>query len=259
MSEGLKQFDDKKQEPEIEKKYFEDLIVLGNAVPDEISDNRKTVCTVAFSKEHGLIRIYPVPPYSPMKRWNVVSLPLERNTKDSRDESWKIQGSKTEWETLSDKIIVKRKLSRKEWVELITYLKENHSYGCIEDINDKKLSLGIIVPKIIDKNLEKRKNVDSTVQTTLVNDDLFMTIQNYGVRPVITYSCPHCRTKKQQHKQGVLEWGVYEWLRYNPVEKDQVWDNLHIDESGYDQTFLVGNMNLHRSRFLIISIFRYKL
>ena len=213
------------------------------------------------SNHHGLIRIYPVPPYSPMKRWNVVSLPLERNTKDSRDESWKIQGSKTEWETLSDKIIVKRKLSRKEWVELITYLKENHSYGCIEDINDKKLSLGIIVPKIIDKNLEKRKNVDSTVQTTLVNDDLFMTIQNYGVRPVITYSCPHCRTKKQQHKQGVLEWGVYEWLRYNPVEKDQdqVWDNLHIDESGYDQTFLVGNMNLHRSRFLIISIFRYKL
>ena len=101
--------------------------------------------------------------------------------------------------------------------------------------------------------------MDSTVQTTLVNDDLFMTIQNYGVRPVITYSCPHCRTKKQQHKQGVLEWGVYEWLRYNPVEKDQVWDNLHIDESGYDQTFLVGNMNLHRSRFLIISIFRYKL
>ena len=62
-----------------------------------------------------------------MKRWNVVSLPLERNTKDSRDESWKIQGSKTEWETLSDKIIVKRKLSRKEWVELITYLKENHN------------------------------------------------------------------------------------------------------------------------------------
>ncbi len=155
MSKGLKAFDDVKVETTVEKKYFEDLIVLGNAVPDEISDNRKTVCTVAFSKEHGLIRIYPVPPYSPMKRWNVVSLPLERNTKDSRDESWKIQGSKTEWETLSDKIIVKRKLSRKEWVELITYLKENHSYGCIEDINDKKLSLGIIVPKIIDKNLEK--------------------------------------------------------------------------------------------------------
>lgn len=259
MSEGLKEFDNAKTKSIIERKYFEELVVLGNAVPDEISDNRKTVCTVAFSKEYGLIRIYPVPPRSPMKRWNVVSLPLERNSKDSRDESWKIQGSKTEWNTISDKIIVKRKLARQEWIELIAYLKANHSYDCIEDINDKRLSLGIITPKIIAKTLEKRKDVDPTVQATLINDNLFMTIQNYGIRPVITYSCPNCRTKKKQHKQGVLEWGVYEWLRNNRTNIEQVWDNLHIDESGYDQAFLVGNMNLHRSRFLIISIFRYKL
>ena len=259
MSEGLNPFDDTKGGPEIEKKYFEDLIVLGNAVPDEISDHRITVCTVAFSKEHGLIRIYPVPPNSPMNhRWNVVSLPLERNTRDTRDESWKIQGSKTEWDTLSNKIKLKRKLSRDEWVELIGYLKEHHSYGCIEDINDKKLSLGIIVPKIIDKKLEKRKNVDTAFQTTLVNDDLFMTINNYGVRPVISYSCPKCRTKKQQHDQGVLEWGVYEFLRKEQIHPDQVWNNLSLDDSKYDKIFLVGNMNRYRNKFLIISIFRYK-
>jgi len=260
MSEGLKSFDDREAEPEIERKYFEDLVVLGNAVPDEISDNRITVCTVAFSKEHGLIRIYPVPPKSPMNnRWNIVSLPLERNKKDSRDESWKIQGSKTEWETLADKITLKGKLNRKQWVELIGYLKEHHSYGCIEDINDKKLSLGIIVPKIIGKKLEERKEVDTAYQTTLINDNLFMTVNNYAVRPVISYSCPKCRTKKQQHNQGVLEWGIYESLRREQIHKDQVWHNLHLDDSGYDKTFLVGNMNLHRSKFLIISIFRYKL
>lgn len=261
MSDGLKEFDDTKiEDTEIEKKYFEDLIVLGNAVPDEISDNRITVCTVAFSKEYGLIRIYPVPPNSPMQnRWNVVSLPLERNKRDSRDESWKIQGSKAEWNTLSSKIKLKRKLSRREWVELIEYLKEHHSYSCIEDINDKKLSLGIIIPKIIDKKLEERKDVDTAFQTNLVHDNLFMTINNYGVRPVITYSCPKCRTKKQQHTQGVIEWGVYEALRKPQIHNEQVWHNLRIDDSGYDKTFLVGNMNLHRSKFLIISVFRYKL
>ena len=232
---------------------------MGNAVPDEISDNRKTVCTVAFSKEHGMIRIYPVPPSSPMKRWNVIDVPLERNSRDSRKESWKIQGSKTEWNTLSNKIKVKRSLSRSEWVELVEYLKANCSYGCIEDMNDQKISLGIIIPKIIDKKFEERKNVDSTVQSTLVNDNLFMTIRNYGVRPVVSYSCPKCRTRRQYHKQGILEWGVYEWLRKNYDSKEQMWKNLHIDESGYDQSFLVGNMNLHRSRFMIISVFRYKL
>lgn len=235
MSEGLKTFDDTGIKKEVERKYFENLIVLGNAVPDEISDNRKTVCTVAFSKEHGLIRIYPVPPRSPMNtRWNVVSLPLERNPRDNRMESWKIQGSKTEWDTLAQKIKLERKLPRKEWVELIAHLKEKYGYGCIEDINDKMMSLGIIVPKIIDKTFEERKGVDSTVQATLVNRDLFMTIQNYGVRPVITYRCPNCKTRKQQHRQGVLEWGVYEFLRKYPDEKDQV----------YGITYTLANMGM---------------
>lgn len=142
-------------------------------------------------------------------------------------------------------------------VELIGYLKEHHSYGCIGDINDKKLSLGIIVPKIIDKKFEVRKNVKTTFQTTLVNDNLFMTVNNYAIRPVISYRCPKCRAKKQ-HNQGVLEWGVFEFLRKDQTNKEKVWENLRIDDSGYDKIFLVGNMNQHRSKFLIISIFRYK-
>lgn len=259
MTEDLKQFDDIKQKEKVEQKYFEDLIVLGNAVPDEISDNRKTVCTVAYSKEYGLIRIYPVPPISAIKRWHVISVPLERNTQDNRNESWKIQNSKTEWNTLSNKIKFVRKLSRNEWINLVEELKIKYGYGCIEDINDKKLSLGIIVPKIISKQLDQRKNVDLTVQTTLENREPFLTINNYQVRPTITYQCPKCRTKKGNHTQGVLEWGFYEWIRNNKENPEQVWNNTHIGESGFDFSFLVGNMNRHRSRFLIISIFRYKI
>ncbi len=258
MSDGLKEFDDRRKESvEIEKKYFEDLIVLGNAVPDEISDNRKTVCTVAYSEEYGLIRIYPVPPWVPLKRWNIVSIPLERNPQDNRMESWKIQDSKKDWHKLSEKIQVKRKLSRKEWVELIEKLKKEYSYGCIEELNRKKLSLGIIVPRIISKELERRKEQDSTVQKSLDYDEQFLTIQNYKVRPKISYRCPNCETKNP-HNQGVIEWGVYEWLRSNQANMEQVWDNLHIGESGYDQSFLVGNMNRYRNGFMIISVFRYK-
>ena len=146
----------------------------------------------------------------------------------------------------------------KKRADLISYLKENYGYGCIEDMNDQKTSLGIIVPEIIDKKFEERKDVKPTIQTTLVNQDLFMTIQNYAIRPVISYRCPKCRTRKQHHKQGVLEWGAYEWLRKHDNDKDQLWKNLHIGESGYDHTFLVGNMNRHRGSFMIISVFRFK-
>lgn len=259
MSKELKQFDDATSEPKIEKKYFQNLIVLGNAVPDEISGHRITVCTVAYSHECGLIRIYPVPPTAPMKRWNVVSLYLERNPQDNRSESWKIHDSKAKWDTLSDQITVEGKLPRKKRIELIESLKKNHSYGCIEDINDKKLSLGIISPQIIDHRFEERTNKTTTVQSKLIDTDLFMTINNYPIRPVISYRCPECRVTKQMHNQGVLEWGIYEWLRQYPKNKEQVWENLQLDNPEYDTTFLVGNMNRYRSSFLIISILRYKI
>jgi hypothetical protein len=57
---------------------MDDIVILGNAVPDEISDNRFTVCTAGFSPTHGFLRIYPVPTKAPMNRWNVVKIPLEK-------------------------------------------------------------------------------------------------------------------------------------------------------------------------------------
>lgn len=95
-----------------EKITIDDCIVLGNAVPDEISDNRRTVCTAAYSERLGLIRIYPVPPNANMNRWEIVEIPLERNPKDNRRESWKIQGSHTEWSKIPN-LIKHRKRPKK--------------------------------------------------------------------------------------------------------------------------------------------------
>ncbi|MGI0047029.1 MAG: hypothetical protein ACREBB_07570 [Nitrosotalea sp.] len=258
MSELKPMVTSKKEEPE--RRVFENLVVLGNAVPDEISDNRKTVCTVAYSEKYGLIRIYPVPPVSPMKRWNVVTIPLERNPKDTRIESWKIQGSKSEWERISEKIKLTDTLKRPQWVELVEKLKKDFGHSCIDDLNQKKLSLGMITPTIDDMRLQKRKEQEKSLQTTLFGGEPFITIQNYDVQPRITYRCPTCVFQKP-HDHQVLEWGVYEWLRHNSTDADareKVWENLHIGESGYDTSFLVGNMALHRSNFMIISVFRYK-
>ena len=94
-SSGLKAFDDRPSAKDSPIRIdFDNIIVIGTAEPDELSDGRKTVCTVGYHPDHGLMRIYPVPPDTPMKRWNVVKIPLEKNTSDSREESWKMQGSK---------------------------------------------------------------------------------------------------------------------------------------------------------------------
>ena len=59
-------------------RIISDLIVLGRAIPEEISDHRQTICVAGYSKELGLIRLYPTRWDSPLKRWNIVKVPVER-------------------------------------------------------------------------------------------------------------------------------------------------------------------------------------
>lgn len=243
-----------------EKTVIDDFLVLGNAVPDELKDGRKTVCVAGYSKKFGLIRIYPVPPKAPMRRWNVLEVPIERNAEDTREESWKIQGSKSEWNILPDKLSLKGRLEdREDQIALVNNLKSSmYAYSCIEQINDQKKSLGIIKPNILKCYFEERDKYDPTIQKTLTSDDPFRTIRSYPEIPKIVYSCSKCNAKNP-HDQQVLEWGIYEWLRQNPKDRDKVWENLHIIDPQYDRTFLVGNQAQHRNAFLIISVFRHKL
>jgi hypothetical protein len=241
-----------------EKILVDDLVVLGNAVPDIISDQRITVCTVGFSPHFGLIRIYPVPAVSPMKRWNVVEVPLERNPVDNRFESWKIQGSKSEWDKLSSKIQLKGQLPKAEQRSLLDKLHSMFGGQCVEEFNDKKVSLGMIRPQVVSYALEKREDYEAIAQTQLGWVTPFLTIKNYPLKPVIEYRCPNCKTKNP-HKQQVVEWGVFEWMRRNPSAPEKVWENLHLTDAGRDRSFLVGNMTLHRNSFMVISIFRPKL
>lgn len=147
--------------------FLDDLIVLGNACPDIISDQRITVCTVGFSRSNGLIRIYPVPPRTHMKRWNIVEVPLERNAQDTRLESWKIQGSKGEWDRIAYKIKLNGKVAKDEQEVLLDELHRRFGQGCVEDLNDKKMSLGMIKPQILSYGFEQREDYEPSVQTHL--------------------------------------------------------------------------------------------
>lgn len=241
-----------------EKTVIDDLLVLGNAVPDIISDNRITVCTVGISKTHGLVRIYPVPVVSHMRRWNIVKVPLERNQADTRAESWKIQGSRGEWDRIAQKIELKGKVDLDEGLAILDELYPRFGVECVEALNDSKLSLGFVRPVSMECWLEERTDRDMEMQTTLEGANPFKTIKNYEKKPIMTYRCPACRTKNP-HKQQIIEWGVFEWMRKNPHNPEKVFENLHITDEGYHRSLLVGNMALHRNSFMVISVFRFKL
>ncbi len=243
-----------------QKVAIEDLVVLGRSAPDRMRDNRVTVCVGGWSPVHGFIRIYPSTRRSPLNRWNVVSVPLEKNPQDNRKESWKIQGSKGEWNELHEKIEVIVNIKRNERLKLLQKIPRKK---CIVDLINERESLGIIIPsKILEADFKPREKFEKTVQTTLFEDEVpVLTKANYPIYPYIKWECEGpCKTSQGFHETQVIEWGVYEWVRKNPEEKwGQVWENMHLFEEEYMKWFFVGNQFRYPKSFLIISVLRLKI
>ncbi len=240
------------------KEIIDDLVILGNAVPDEISGGRKSICTVGYSpSRNSLIRLYPVPTNVHPDRWAIFKVPVERNKQDVRSESRKIQGSHDEWDELYKKLRYSGEIEDKEKRNLISKLISKFGVDCVKVLNENKESLGFITPKSMEPYFEDRTTLDKTVQLRLDSDLPYKTIHNYDKQPRMKYVCSNCKATNG-HDQQVIEWGVYEWMRKHPNEIDKVWENLHIADPEYDQWFLVGNQARHLTSFMIISLFRFK-
>lgn len=234
-----------------EQIIIDDLIVLGKGSPDRMRDGRVSVCTAGYSHKLGFVRIYPTKRDAPLKRWNIIKVPVEKNPQDSRQESWKIQGSKAEWSHLSEKIEKVGELKRRDRLNLIGNLVD--APACVETIREEGRSLGIIKPEIIKTFFAERDKYDPAIQTTLLEGYGVMVKANYPYQPRVEYTCPDCQTKGGKHNQQIIEWGIYEWMRRNPSKLDQVWENLRLDSPDHEIYFFVGNILTHQNRFLIIS------
>ncbi len=237
-----------------ERHVLDDLVILGRAVPEQMSDGRVTICVAGYSPSRGFIRIYPTRYDAPLRRWNIVRVPVERNPHDTRQESWKIQGSRSEWDRLAEKIEVLKTLPKKHRPGLVAKLLDR----CVNDVNSAHRSLGIVRPgQILLTYFKEERRYDGTVQTTLPGGFRPTTKDEFKLQPYIRYRCSECKARRY-HDQQLLEWGVFEWIRKNPDRAEQVWDNLGLGSPDRVCFFLVGNQWQRRSSFLIISVLRFK-
>jgi len=229
----------------------DDFIVLGRGCPERIKNGRVTVCTAGYSYRHGFTRIYPTKIWMPLHQWSIIRVPLERNPQDTRGESWKIQGAKSEWDRLSEKIEVIGELKREDRLNLIA----NLTNDCVNTINKAKRSLGIVKPIIEKCYLSQQEDYDTSTQLTLLGVPLPKVKEQYPTIPRIRYRCLNCECKTS-HDQQVIEWGFYEWIRKNPDKADQVWENALIYSQKHEIFFFIGNLFRYRNVFLIVSVLR---
>jgi hypothetical protein len=227
---------------------IDDLIILGRGCPERIRNGRTTVCTAGYSHTYGFMRIFPTKIGMPLKRWSIVEVPVERNPKDTRAESWKIEGAKSEWDRLEKKVRIVGELGIKDRLDTITSLADD----CVETVSQAKRSLGVVRPVVEKCYFSEQEDYDVSTQLTLLGLPLPKTKEQYPITPRIKYRCSGCKAKNA-HDQQVLEWGFYEWIRKHPENPSQVWENARIHSSEHELFFFIGNLLRHRNRFVIIS------
>lgn len=233
---------------------IDDLIVLGRAGPELIADGRHTVCLGGWSDTKGFVRLYPTHLYSSAKRWNVIKVPVEQDdSHDWRDESWKIVGSKEEWDTLYEKVEEVGRLERHEAIDLIKDIPKT----CPMQLNEDEKSMGIVEPEEIhDAYLEPVKDPEP-IQADLSGNEL-RSKKSYPHKLYIEYTCKDCAAKGR-HRQHCIEWGIYRfWDTVPDAPPDQVIDNLHLLDDDWKKFFFVGNQHHHPTSFIVISVIRWK-
>jgi len=232
------------------------LVILGRAAPEEMSDGRQSVCTGAWSPDRGFIRLYPIDPEDNLfSRWDVVHAEVERNPDDARHESWKIKGRKKDQQ---EKVEVVREYPREKRATLLYHLEDD----CVNDVNDTKRSLGIISPdEIHSLEFEDWEEDDAPGKQAKLFEELDErrpdNREDFDYNFKLRYTCSECSTKQGYHNQTVLEWGAYMGLK-NIENPEQLWDNYRFGDDEYRHWLFVGNMNRYKNSFIVISVIPLK-
>lgn len=235
---------------------LEDFIMLGTTVPEPNSDGRIFVCSAGYSPDlRKIIRIYPLGRRTVPKRWHQYQVSVERNPKDHRDESFRIRGDRGVDAHDSINNSFKQLTGRLNPSDFRTVL-DRHLVGSIKEANERRLSLAIIKPTF--KCIEFDMNPDSPDSPQEALFDMGAKkipegSKRFPFNPRVLFT----DDSGGQFRMQLRDWGSYELMRKKP---DVFMQNGRAEylagavRLNPDSTLLIGNLNNHRTTWIIISV-----
>lgn len=232
---------------------LDDLIQIGKTVPETIADGRETVCSVFLSRElsrsraNPLVRIYPLGRKNSPPRWSQVSAELEKNTKDSRFESWKLKGERhIGHDSINNRAfeMQQEKVDKKELADLV----DAATVKSIKDANEKRLSLAFIRPRAVELTFDMNPHSEDSPQIELFGDrKVHQGSKRFPFLPRLLFE----DSAGYPHNLQLREWGAFEHLRLHGGQPKGLAEALNVSDSS---VLLIGNHNAHRKSWLVISV-----
>jgi hypothetical protein len=230
---------------------LEDFVMLGTTVPEPNSDGRIFVCSAGVSEEYRrLVRIYPLARRNAPRRWGVHRVRLERNPRDSREESFQVAGDRRpgahQWINYRFEV-VKPAYPQNARANLLS----RHVLGSLHEANAKRASLAIIQPDDLELDFQFNPPPEDTPQLSLFEGDDGE--QASGARRFRWMPRLRFRDECGRHDLMLRDWGAFELQRKHEERYflDNLQSALHLGQSS---SLLVGNMNNHRTTWLVVSV-----
>lgn len=224
-------------------------VVLTKSIPEYSKrDGMCYTCSLGYSPDLGLIRVYPLPIIT-MNKWDIYDIKIERNKYDSRPESWKLSSyaRKENWIGLSKDISYLGKANPNKVINLIS----KYRISSIKELNINKSSIGLI--ELSEYRLYWKANnryIDSN-QYGLFEDVEIADFTKYTKDSKIKEARIYFKDKQGEHDLQYNEWQIYEYQRKYKADEDafRFMKNKNL--------LFVGNMHNHRNIWIGLGIFEF--
>jgi hypothetical protein len=259
----------------LEKNHVERVLILAKTYPSPSAQYFETSCVAGINEQGVMRRLYPVPfrmieQGQQFKKWQWISVRVEKANKDHRPESHKIYVN-----TISCQDEIK---TTNKWLKRWPWLDKMPTFGSIDAIDHARLndglSIAILKPKqVIALEISKARNQDWTddekdkLAREQMQGDLFseaeakQQVKELRKVPFDFYYRVLCDTPdgEKEEKIKIVDWeaGALFWKCRKSHGVD--WETpfrakLEVDLVGKDLMFLLGNQHRFQNQWLIISL-----
>jgi hypothetical protein len=227
--------------------------VIAKSIPEYSKKNGGLfTCTLGYCHESkSIIRVYPIPIVG-MKKWHTYSIEVEKNNRDTRDESWKLSSNSQyeNWSEFGKDVIYLGQVNRKIGIQYLMQTKQ--IMPSIQLCNNMKISIAIVPMMKYNIYWDVNKRYVNTNQLGLFEDVEIADWASFTKETKESEARIEFYGNDGHHNLQFNDWGVTEWYRKfrgkHPIE--DAFRNLQ--NKNY---CLIGNMHNYRNNWIALDLY----